>query len=182
MAISKAASDLCSSFPGLGATAIQRLFAENSVVQQTDRLRRPVHLTCSLRVSDRSGLSLIIEHPKLGLATFPGGHADAGERLIDAAAREFEEETGLILSREHRQRIVVAGWGLHEVRQGAEVAHWHLDVLYSLDISSGLRQGEVTERIMWEWRAAESVLRSYLLFSEIPLELRRPEFGYRDAR
>lgn len=46
----------------------------------------------------RDGKVLLVERarqPFAGLWSFPGGHVEPGERLVDALAREIAEETGL---------------------------------------------------------------------------------------
>ncbi|CAM4016646.1 NUDIX domain-containing protein [Deinococcus frigens] len=49
-------------------------------------------------VSDRAGRVLLVRTTKWrGLWGVPGGKVDWGETLLDAVAREFREETGLVL-------------------------------------------------------------------------------------
>jgi ADP-ribose pyrophosphatase YjhB (NUDIX family) len=45
----------------------------------------------------REGRVLMVERakPPLGLWVLPGGHVEAGEKVIDAAHRELREETGV---------------------------------------------------------------------------------------
>lgn len=71
-----------------------------------------IRLTADVVVTTPDGHVLLIERrwdPYEGMWALPGGHVDPGEAVVDAAARELEEETG----------VQVAPVGLREV--GA----WH---------------------------------------------------------
>jgi 8-oxo-dGTP diphosphatase len=51
-------------------------------------------------IFDDAGRVLLIERgspPGVGLWTVPGGKLEAGEKLVDAVAREVREETGLVV-------------------------------------------------------------------------------------
>lgn len=53
----------------------------------------------ALAVVIRDGHVLLVKRknePDAGLWGFPGGHVDLGETALDAAARELQEETGVI--------------------------------------------------------------------------------------
>ncbi|MGW6574021.1 NUDIX hydrolase [Streptomyces sp. NPDC054945] len=64
--------------------------------EPTSRTTLPGHITCSAVVIDRSRRVLHIHHRASGPALPPGGHIDAGDRTVLAAAlREVHEETGI---------------------------------------------------------------------------------------
>lgn len=53
----------------------------------------------ALAVTIRAGRVLLVQRrnpPDAGLWAFPGGHVEAGETALEAAARELAEETGVI--------------------------------------------------------------------------------------
>ena len=60
----------------------------------------PTTLTNMVMVYDGAGNVLVEErlNPTWPGITFPGGHVEAGESLVDAAVREVFEETGLKVS------------------------------------------------------------------------------------
>lgn len=91
----------------------------------------PGHFTASGFVVSPDGLRLLlIHHRRLDLWVQPGGHIDpTGEHVIDAAAREVEEETGI-------GDLAVLHEGLFDVdvhdvpAAGVEPAHAHFDLRF----------------------------------------------------
>ncbi|WP_370323937.1 NUDIX hydrolase [Euzebya sp.] len=61
-----------------------------------DRGDEPAHVTGSALVLGERGI-VLLHHRRLGLWVQPGGHVDPGEWPHEAALREGEEETGLVL-------------------------------------------------------------------------------------
>jgi len=59
----------------------------------------PIELTnmCMLRRADGRVLVQNRRDPNWGGLTFPGGHVEPGESLVDSVVREMQEETGLIV-------------------------------------------------------------------------------------
>ena len=57
----------------------------------------PIELTnmCMLRRADGKVLVQNRRDPNWGGLTFPGGHVEPGESLVDSVIREMQEETGL---------------------------------------------------------------------------------------
>ncbi|WP_060880061.1 NUDIX hydrolase [Streptomyces scabiei] len=64
--------------------------------EPTSRTTLPGHITCSAVVIDQNQRVLHIHHRASGLALPPGGHIDADDRtLLAAALREVHEEAGI---------------------------------------------------------------------------------------
>ena len=65
----------------------------------------PIELTnmCMLRRSDGRVLVQNRLDPNWGGLTFPGGHVEPGESLVDSVIREMQEETGLTI---HNPRLI----------------------------------------------------------------------------
>ncbi|MEY2242407.1 NUDIX domain-containing protein [Streptomyces sp. BF23-18] len=64
--------------------------------EPSSRATLPGHVTCSAVVIDRDRRVLHIRHRVTGLLLAPGGHVEAGDRtLLAAAVREVCEETGI---------------------------------------------------------------------------------------
>lgn len=62
----------------------------------THRASLPGHITCCGVVIDADGQVLHVEHKASGLLLTPGGHVEAGDAtLLAAALREIAEETGI---------------------------------------------------------------------------------------
>jgi 8-oxo-dGTP pyrophosphatase MutT (NUDIX family) len=93
----------------------------------------PGHLTASAFVLSPDGLQvLLIHHAKLGLWLQPGGHIDADDRDVFAAARrELAEEAGVVDVQVEPGFPDVLDVDVHDIpaspRKG-EAAHRHFDV------------------------------------------------------
>lgn len=70
----------------------------------------PIELTnmCMLRRSDGMVLVQNRRDPNWGGLTFPGGHVELGESLVDSVIREMQEETGLTVK--HPRLIGTKSW------------------------------------------------------------------------
>ncbi len=97
------------------------------------------------------GKVLLIEHEKLGVWIYPGGHVEADETPSEAVKREFLEETGLEVEPVGRVAGVGSGEAVDEVlpvailremvRYPTEV-HIHYDLIFRVKRVGGvLRNG-----------------------------------------
>lgn len=94
------------------------------------RHHQPMHLTASAAVLDPAGtLTCLVLHHKLGVWVQPGGHLEAGDRsMTAAAAREAQEETGLTGS----VLAVPVQLSRHVAPCNPGLVDWHLDVQFLL--------------------------------------------------
>lgn len=96
----------------------------------------PVELTnmCMLRRADGCVLVQDRRDPNWGGLTFPGGHVEPGESMVDSVIREMREETGLTIL--HPRLIGTKSW---MQRDGSR----YLVLLYTADAYEGeLRSSE----------------------------------------
>ncbi len=116
-----------------------------------DRHAGPVHVTASAIVVGRRGVLLHL-HRRLHRWLQPGGHLEPGEPPFDAARREAEEETGLVLRHPRGGPVLV-----HVDVHGAADAHVHLDVRYLLfgpDEDPAPPPGESQDVAWFTWEEA----------------------------
>lgn len=83
----------------------------------------------------QDGRVLLLTHPKLARWLPPGGHIEPNELPDDAALREVEEETGILVRlvggrgvpvEDPRQLVMPAGIQLENIGPG----HQHVDLIY----------------------------------------------------
>jgi ADP-ribose pyrophosphatase YjhB (NUDIX family) len=55
----------------------------------------PIRLTVTVVLPDEQGRLLLVRRADNGQWVLPGGGVDSGERVVEAAVRECEEETGI---------------------------------------------------------------------------------------
>jgi 8-oxo-dGTP pyrophosphatase MutT (NUDIX family) len=108
--------------------SLRRFFGElDRLSSPFDRDADPVHVTASALVVGPRGV-LLHRHKRLGLWLQPGGHLDAGEWPHEAARREAQEETGLVVAGHTDGSSPPAHVDVH----GGGLGHVHLDVRYVL--------------------------------------------------
>lgn len=98
---------------------------------------RPGHLTASAFVlSPQSDALLLIFHRKLGIWIQPGGHLEAGDLDLEAAARrEVAEEVGLALASSASSAIFDVD--IHAIpARKSEPEHEHFDVRFCFQAKS----------------------------------------------
>jgi 8-oxo-dGTP pyrophosphatase MutT (NUDIX family) len=119
-----------------------------------DQRAGPEHVTGSAVVVGRRGTVLHM-HKRLHRWLQPGGHLEPGEGPWDAALRESQEETGLVLSHpEEGPRLIHVD--VHDAANG----HTHLDLRYLLLASDGdpaPPAGESPEARWFGWEEATAV-------------------------
>lgn len=72
-----------------------------------DKFPRGVEVVGSAFIENSEGLILTTKSPKWNNKwSFPGGHIEAGEKILDTIVREAEEETGLKIN-----PVKVVAWG-----------------------------------------------------------------------
>jgi len=154
------------------AAARERILAALDTLERPfDKGADPVHVTGSAVVIGQRGTILHV-HRRLGRWMQPGGHVDAGEEPCDAALRESEEETGLVLSHpEEGPRLIHVD--VHPAADG----HTHLDLRYLLlasDADPSPPPGESPEVRWCTWEEAEA-LSDVALASALRVARSQPE-------
>jgi len=110
----------------------------------------PVHVTASAIVVGPRG-TVLHRHKRMKRWLQPGGHIDSGEEPADAALREAEEETGLVLS-----HPADGPYFVHvDVHYGGR-GHTHLDIRYILEGDGDPHpgDGESTDVRWFSWEEA----------------------------
>lgn len=95
-----------------------------------------VHYTASAFVVNKDKTkTLMVYHNIYDGWTFPGGHADGEENLLEVAIREVEEETGLKTKVLEKNIFSIQAYPIvsHIKRENFISAHTHLDVIYLLE-------------------------------------------------
>lgn len=124
----------------------------------TSRHDVPVHVTCGVIVRNPQSKVLQVHHRALDRWLFPGGHLEAGdESLIAAARRELAEETGIVpaAAAVHPVPIDIDVHAIPANDAKGEPEHYHADFRYLVDFPDGdirLQEAEVTE---WRWIDAD---------------------------
>ncbi len=108
----------------------------------------PGHFTASAVLADGAANRVfLIHHPKIERWLQPGGHIEAADASVAAAAaREAEEETGFRLD---RAAAVPVALSIHRIAAwGREPAHLHLDLqfLFRLAVGSSRSDAELGGR------------------------------------
>ncbi len=163
---------------GHRAAGLRETNAKARILECLDSLPRPfdeeadpVHLTGSAVVVGRRGTVLHL-HKRLHRWMQPGGHLDPQEAPSDAALRESEEETGLVLR--HPQdgpRLIHVD--VHDAAKG----HTHLDLRYLLlapDEDPFPPPGESPEARWYAWDEALAVADDALV-GALEIARRQPE-------
>ena len=106
----------------------------------------PGHLTASAFVTNGEGV-LLIHHDRLGRWLQPGGHVEAEDPdLRAAAAREVEEETGL----GDLEPLGLLDVDVHEIPAArGEPNHLHLDVRWAFRASGRPKAGDGVSAARW---------------------------------
>ena len=114
----------------------------------------PIELTnmCMLTRADGKVLVQNRRDPNWGGLTFPGGHVEPGESLVDSIIREMQEETGLTI---HHPRLVgTKSWMTHDDER-------YLVLLYTATEYEGelhdSEEGEISWMTIDEMRAGNMV-------------------------
>lgn len=95
-----------------------------------------VHYSASAFVVNKDKTkTLMVYHNIYDGWTFPGGHADGEENLLEVAIREVEEETGLKTKVLEKDIFSLQAYPIvsHIKREKFISAHTHLDVIYLLE-------------------------------------------------
>ncbi|MFD9586153.1 NUDIX hydrolase [Streptomyces sp. NPDC059980] len=115
----------------------------DSTEEPSSRGTLPGHVTCSAVVIDRQGRVLHISHRVTGLTLCPGGHIEAGDRtLLAAAVREACEETGLrpgdlsLTPQFLGEPIDVDVHGIDANPAKGEAAHEHFDIRFAFYLTA----------------------------------------------
>ncbi len=138
-----------------------------------DRQAGPEHVTGSAVVVGRRGTVLHL-HKRLHRWLQPGGHLERGETPWDAALRESQEETGLMLTHPPGgPRLIHVD--VHDAAHG----HTHLDLRYLLlapDRDPAPPPGESPEARWFDWEEATAVADDALV-GALRAARRQPEAG-----
>lgn len=115
----------------------------------------PIELTnmCMLTRADGRVLVQNRRDPDWGGLTFPGGHVEPGESLVDSVIREMQEETGLTIR--HPRLVGTKSW------MQADGSGRYLVLLYTATEYEGEVHGSEEGDICWmtldEMRAGQMV-------------------------
>ncbi len=163
---------------GHSASDAREVSSRTRILESLARLPRPfdeeadlVHVTGSAVVVGRRG-TVLHRHKRLHRWMQPGGHIDPEEGPWDAAHRESEEETGLVLRHpDDGPRLIHVD--VHDAAEG----HTHLDLRYLLlapDEDPSPPPGESPEARWYSWDEAVAVADAALV-GALEVARRQPE-------
>ncbi len=108
------------------------------------------HFTASALITNRDGEILLVNHRKLGVWLYPGGHVECDESPDETVVREVKEETGLdvrivsdrdvsLSSPETGVSVLHQPHIIWSERIGGKEEHYHIDLVYlcSMDDEGG---------------------------------------------
>ncbi|MBP6913303.1 MAG: NUDIX hydrolase [Candidatus Levybacteria bacterium] len=101
-------------------------------------------------------------HHLTGVYGLPGGRLDEGENLLDGAAREFQEETGLIADKSSMVQIPIS-YEAEIPRKGGEILSTSWSVFLVKNYQGDLLDSKDTDETIPEWVEVGSVAELNLL-------------------
>jgi 8-oxo-dGTP pyrophosphatase MutT (NUDIX family) len=108
----------------------------------TSRKTMPGHVTCSAIVVNPERRVLHVRHNTLDKWLGPGGHLESGDvSLVDAAAREVEEETGIPTQELVLADDIPADIDVHPIPANPaknEGDHYHYDMRFVFTVGAGV--------------------------------------------
>ena len=115
----------------------------------------PIELTnmCMLRRADGKVLVQNRRDPNWGGLTFPGGHVEPGESLVDSVIREMREETGLTVK--HPHLVGTKSW-MQKDGSGRYLVLLYVAEEYEGELHSS-EEGDVAWMTLDEMRAGQMV-------------------------
>ena len=115
----------------------------------------PIELTnmCMLRRADGRVLVQNRRDPNWGGLTFPGGHVEPGESLVDSVIREMKEETGLTI---RRPRLIGTKSWMQKDGSGRYLVLLYVAEEYEGELRSS-EEGDVRWMTIEEMRAGQMV-------------------------
>lgn len=111
----------------------------------------PIELTNMCMLQREDGCVLVQNHhdPEWGGLTFPGGHVEPGESLVDSVIREMREETGLTIR--HPRLVGTKSW-MQRDGSGRYLVLLYTAVEYEGELRSS-EEGDVRWMTLDEMRA-----------------------------
>ena len=115
----------------------------------------PIELTnmCMLRRADGKVLVQNRCDPNWGGLTFPGGHVEPGESLVDSVIREMREETGLTIK--HPRLVGTKSW-MQKDGSGRYLVLLYVAEEYEGELHSS-EEGDISWMTLDEMRAGQMV-------------------------
>jgi 8-oxo-dGTP pyrophosphatase MutT (NUDIX family) len=115
------------------------------MVSETDKSKK--HFTASALIINKDGKVLLVNHKKLGVWLYPGGHVEWHETPDEAVIREVKEETGVNVkiigdrddSLSHQETDVSVLHHPYAIlceKIGGDEAHYHTDLIYLCEMEN----------------------------------------------
>lgn len=112
-----------------------------------------IHESCGIFITQPDGKILLFKRRKFPyLLTIPAGHLDVGEQPSHGAAREAEEEIGVLPST--LTKVFEGNIKGDSCLGGADIHHWHA---YTYMADDSLKVKLDNEGIFWRWYTLEEL-------------------------
>lgn len=109
----------------------------------------------------KNGHTLLLWHNKVGAWLPPGGHIDKDELPEEAALREVEEETGLVVellgSSQPLDNVVVLHTPVCILLEDISEGHQHIDLIYFARVKEGQARINPREASEMRWFSSEDL-------------------------
>lgn len=105
------------------------------------------HFTASALIINREGRALLVNHKKLGVWLYPGGHLETNETPDETVIREVKEETNLdveivsdkdenLADSEANVFVLHQPYTILCEKIKSDLEHYHIDLVYRCEIIS----------------------------------------------